>query len=460
MRQNNSPWLTQLHALRPMKSLANNIITDVVIIGGGIAGMVTAYFLLTQTDKKIILLEGGKIGHGATGHNAGQVVAEFERNLKHIAQEFGMPMTLRGQEMVEHAWDLLENIIQETNMDIPFREFIGYSGHQTLETFLDELEIEAIKSQHGLLSFPVMVDRDCDWLEKIPTHLTQYCTSVDQVVIADLLKTVRNDYHAVVGARKATLNSALFTEKLALWCLEVFPNRFDLFEKTFVHGIDLSHDLVHVITDQSTTITNYVVLCTNGFDNFFIKNQQGLEIDNSFHHRIQGVVGYMTGYITNREIDPLANRYFDPLLNYNTIENGFGSKKYSDTYFYVTQRMFSSDDHQGYLFAIGGPENSLENREIYLKEFDVPVDQEQKAVAFAERNFDVASFEKRFFWHGLMGYTNTGLRIVGPDPKDSRLLYNLGCNGVGILPSIMGGKKIARHVAGEQVEKTIFDLQE
>jgi hypothetical protein len=36
-------------------------------------------------------------------------------------------------------------------------------------------------------------------------------------------------------------------------------------------------------------------------------------------------------------------------------------------------------------------------------------------------------------------------------------MYNLGCNGVGILPSIMGARKIARHVAGEAVPETIFD---
>jgi glycine/D-amino acid oxidase-like deaminating enzyme len=56
-----------------------------------------------------------------------------------------------------------------------------------------------------------------------------------------------------------------------------------------------------------------------------------------------------------------------------------------------------------------------------------------------------------------MGYTTSGVRLVGPEPLESRLLYNLGCNGVGILPSIMGARKIAKHVNGEKVEETIFD---
>lgn len=457
MRQNNSPWLTQLSTSRNKKSLAHDLDTDVVVIGGGIAGATTLYFLLTKTDKRVVLLEGGLIGHGATGHNAGQVVAEFERNLNHIAQEFGISMAIKGQESVEHAWELLETILSETGIDIPFREFIGYSGHQAFKTFLDELEIEVLKAKHGLLSFPVMVDTTCGWFDKIPKEYQSFCTPVDPELIHELLKTTSHDYRAVIGARKATLNSALFTEELIMWCMKHFRERCEVFEKTFVHGIDLSHDRVHIITDQSTTVTDKVVLCTNGFDNFFIKDKQGFEIDNSFHHEVVGVVGYMTGYLTKQEIDPLANRYFDPALNYNTEENGFGSKKYSDTYFYVTQRSFQHEQDHQYLLAVGGPEASLDEREIYFKDFNVPDDHHNRSVSFVEKNFDVRHFEKKFFWHGLMGYTKTGLRIIGPDVRDPRLLYNLGCNGVGILTSIMGARKIARHIAGEVVEKTIFD---
>jgi len=60
-------------------------------------------------------------------------------------------------------------------------------------------------------------------------------------------------------------------------------------------------------------------------------------------------------------------------------------------------------------------------------------------------------------WHGLMGYTKSGLRCVGVEPLNTTLLYNLGCNGVGILPSIYGARKIAMHLAGETVKESIFD---
>ena len=55
-----------------------------------------------------------------------------------------------------------------------------------------------------------------------------------------------------------------------------------------------------------------------------------------------------------------------------------------------------------------------------------------------------------FQWHGLMGYMDGGVRVVGAHPEHPPLLYNLGCNGVGFLPSIFGGDRVARILAGER----------
>jgi glycine/D-amino acid oxidase-like deaminating enzyme len=62
-----------------------------------------------------------------------------------------------------------------------------------------------------------------------------------------------------------------------------------------------------------------------------------------------------------------------------------------------------------------------------------------------------------FHWHGLMGYNDSGIRVVGAHPRHPRLLYNLGCNGVGFLPSIHGGHRIARLLARERVPTSVFD---
>src|SRR5919108_4857633 len=46
--------------------------TDVAIVGGGIAGMTTAY-LLSKAGKKVILVEDGYIGSGETGRTTAHI---------------------------------------------------------------------------------------------------------------------------------------------------------------------------------------------------------------------------------------------------------------------------------------------------------------------------------------------------------------------------------------------------
>jgi glycine/D-amino acid oxidase-like deaminating enzyme len=62
-----------------------------------------------------------------------------------------------------------------------------------------------------------------------------------------------------------------------------------------------------------------------------------------------------------------------------------------------------------------------------------------------------------FHWHGLMGYNDGGIRVIGAHPRHPRLLYNLGCNGVGFLPSIYGGQRIAQLLADQRLPASIFD---
>jgi glycine/D-amino acid oxidase-like deaminating enzyme len=327
-----------------------------------------------------------------------------------------------------------------------------------IENLIGDLETELIKSQNGLMSFPVLISRESGWMEKIPAKFKNICTEIDASLVSQLLDVTMEGYHAVIPEKKGTLNSALFSERLADWCLENHKDRLNLFEKSFVQGIELRQDRPAILTDHATILCNEVVLCTNGFENFYIHDKEGFAIDTKFHHLVQGVVGYMTGYLTDKEIAPMANKYFEKTLTDSSEgASDFEEGKYSDIYFYVTQRKFGDDSEHKHLLAIGGPEVSLVEREIYFKEFDVPESMKVESADFAKRHFSMDDFEDAFFWHGLMGYTRTGVRVVGPEPLDPRLMYNLGCNGVGILPSIMGAEKISRHVNGEFVEETIFD---
>ena len=451
MRKNNSPWLIPLEQERELRELKNNTSTDVVIIGGGIAGITTLFFLLKYTDKKIIVLESHRINHGATGHNAGQIVAEFEKPLSELIKEYGVHKTVSGLQMVEHAWELLDEIMNDTNLKVPLHEFIGYGAYSELAQLIIDLETEHIKSTHALMSFPVLVSKESQWYKTIPEKYHYLISVVDQVVINQNLATEKEGYHALIPQKKGVTNSALFTERLALWCLKQYQERFEIYEYSHVHGIELDTMKPIVITNNAHVLTEEIILCTNGFENFYIHTKNGTDLDTKFHHQVEGAVGYMTGFITEKEIPILANYYYEP--GKIRTSDPFDS----DPYFYVTQRPYHYQGKHMNLISVGGPEMQLENREIYQRDFNVTHMHRKESIDFMNRHFDMSETEEIFFWHGLMGYTNTGIRLVGKGPNDKRLFYKLGCNGVGILTSIMGSRKIARHIAKEEVTPSIFD---
>ena len=114
---NHSPWIVQLKRTRPVEPLAENLSTDTVIVGGGIAGITTAYFLLTKGTERVVLLEAGKVAHGATGHNAGQITSYFEKTFIQLAERYGIVQTTAAHKAIEEdARVLLEHIFAHAEL--------------------------------------------------------------------------------------------------------------------------------------------------------------------------------------------------------------------------------------------------------------------------------------------------------------------------------------------------------
>jgi glycine/D-amino acid oxidase-like deaminating enzyme len=189
-----------------------------------------------------------------------------------------------------------------------------------------------------------------------------------------------------------------------------------------------------------------VVLCTNGFENLTIENEAGSPIDAAFHASVAGVIGYMGGYFDENGQPPLAVSY------YRNADS-------DEPYHYLTRRPYERGGESSVLVCIGGPERFLPDRATYDPSSRFPANIEEDLDLELRRTYrDMPPpATKAFTWHGLMGYTPTGIRRIGFEPLNSVLLYNLGCNGVGILPSIYGGKRIAQLLSGLHLPPSIFD---
>lgn len=454
MIPNHSPWIKQLKRTRQVIPLDKDLKTDVVIVGGGIAGVVTAYFTLLNTDKSVVLIEADMIAHGATGHNAGQITSYFERPLFEIAEEFGLDLAVDGQRSVESAWNLLEQIVKETNLKTPFYQFIGYAGLSSIDHLLVHLKNNALRVKGGIKNETITVAKEWEGIKDIPKEYDGLYELVSQKEILSSLETDNTDFIASVAYQKGCMNSALFSEELIGYFVKKYKDRFSFYEGSPMKSVSLreNHAVLEILDHKIET--DRVVLCTNGFENFKINNEFGSEIDTKFHHFVIGRIGYMSGYLEPSNHLPTAISYFTKKDERNIDPTG-------ESYFYLTRRPHEHESGNIHnLICIGGPEKILPNGATYSREESCLEDVCNTADDFLRNYYNKYPNEEvdySFCWHGLMGYTPNGIRKIGPEPLNPVLLYNLGCNGVGILPSIFGGMRISRFLRGDMVEKSIFD---
>lgn len=65
-------WLREAGPVSPLPALTGSVAADVVVIGGGYAGMWSAWHLLGR-GARVVLLEADRCGHGPSGRNGGFV---------------------------------------------------------------------------------------------------------------------------------------------------------------------------------------------------------------------------------------------------------------------------------------------------------------------------------------------------------------------------------------------------
>lgn len=447
---NQSPWIHQLDPKRAALTLHGDAQTDIAIVGAGIAGVATAFFALHETNKKITLIEGGRLAHGATGHNAGQVAAYFERPLHDIVEEFGPDLTKEGQEAIEHSFELLERMYSVANLTIPFSRFLGHAGMVDFDRVLSHLKDNEMRETLVLSIEEFLISENASFLKDIPLKYARFYKVVPQQKIFDLLETTDPRFIACLSSPKGSINSALFCQEIILYLQKTFPTRFSFYEHTHINKVVLKHD--HALLDavHYEIHARRVVLCTNGFETFTIINESGLDINTRFHHTIRGVVGFMSGYLKTFDKPPIALSYIVK-----------GDSQFEGDYYYLTRRQFKQDEGSKLnLITVGGPEIELEDTAFYAKDQDYPEEAQKSIDAFIHSTFEdseTKQIEYQFKWHGLMGYTTNGIRLIGIEPKNPVLLYNLGCNGVGILTSIYGGKRISEILSGKKLPPSIFD---
>ncbi|MDD6878657.1 MAG: FAD-dependent oxidoreductase [bacterium] len=158
---NKSIWLKGLK-LKKEKALKQNINTDILIIGGGITGMTTAYFL-KDSSLKVTLVDMGVIGLGQTSKSTGKLTYLQGFHLNDIENIYDTDTVIKYIKSQKDAMEIVKNIIIDNNIKCNYESnnsFIftdkksSVSKIKNIEKILKNAKIK-YKNQNNLpITFP------------------------------------------------------------------------------------------------------------------------------------------------------------------------------------------------------------------------------------------------------------------------------------------------------------------
>jgi gamma-glutamylputrescine oxidase len=114
-----SYWQSTVPAL-PLSTKLPRII-DVAVIGGGLLGTATCYWLARQ-EISVALLERSALAAGATGRNGGFVVAGPTESYPKAVAHLGHQAARAVMEVTSESQTLLRQVLQEEAIDCDYRE--------------------------------------------------------------------------------------------------------------------------------------------------------------------------------------------------------------------------------------------------------------------------------------------------------------------------------------------------
>lgn len=202
---NNSLWLKGIKT-KASKKVTKDIETDILIIGGGITGLSTAYFL---KDKKVTLIDKGKIGYGKTSFSTGKLTYLQDSLLKGSKEKENLYISSQIE-----AIEIIKNIIIENGIKC---------NYESNSSFLYATNN---KEKKKILKIEKILNR-CNIPYKVKDNNNLY-----------------NPIYSIKVDDTAVINPA----KYILGLKEVLNNKIDIYENSFAHDFDYKDNrfIVHV----------------------------------------------------------------------------------------------------------------------------------------------------------------------------------------------------------------------
>lgn len=133
----------------PWPSLRESIDTDVLVVGGGFAGL-SAAIELARRGMQVVLLEADRVCGGASGRNGGQAIVGYASGQQAFEAQLGPADARRAWDMSLEALDLIDSRIAEFGIDCDRKLGYLYVADSPRKARALEQEMQRIDRDYGL----------------------------------------------------------------------------------------------------------------------------------------------------------------------------------------------------------------------------------------------------------------------------------------------------------------------
>lgn len=209
------------------EKINKNLETEVCIIGGGLTGLTTAYYL-SKLNKKVVLLEKDEICNKTSGGSTGKITSQHGIFYKYLYETNGMEYVQKYYEINEKAINEIEEIINEKNINCEFERVDSYVYTCSKDKILD-------------------LKNEFDIVKKFGAEFVNY------------IELPIDIEGAIKFSNQAQFNPYKYAKGLAK---EIIKNGGSLFENSKVWNINKQDKKYIVSTSKYKIKTNCVVIAT------------------------------------------------------------------------------------------------------------------------------------------------------------------------------------------------------
>lgn len=369
-------WLINSGLLFKYPKLDNDHQAHVAIIGGGISGALSAYFL-TEAGLPCLLLDARTIGLGSTCASTSLIQYELDIPLHQLVLKKGDAIATRSYQLCYESVGKLLSLMKKTGFnDFEKSPSLYVSRHLAQKKFMHE-ELNARKT----------AGFDVQMLDEAAMKNTYGIKAVSGILstVAASIDTYKLTHHLLQHAIKKGLK---------------------VYDRTKVIAINENKKHLEIITEDNHRVyADYIV------------NAAGYEVVNFIE---KGIVNFDCTYAIASEQQPdNENLWQDGTLIWTT----------DDPYLYLR----TTTDNR---LLAGGRDERFSNKTTR----QVLLDKKQKLLEKdVGKLMPGLSFKTEFTWSGTFGKTKDSLPYIG-SYTNPKILYALGFGGNGITFSLIAAE--------------------